>query len=81
MMKQEKIGGIDRYEVESDLRALRNVEKIKGSSKRLSAVKTLVKEEMGALEKIAGHDKSGLGNGMDYAGSMKKKSHNSKMSY
>ncbi len=64
--KEDTIGGRSRWEVESDLRALRNVSKIKTDSKRLSAVKTLVKEEMSALEKIAGEDKRGLGNSNEY---------------
>ena len=61
MPKEDKIGGRSRWEVESDLRALRDASKIKASSNRLQAVKTLVKEEMSALEKIAGEDKHGLG--------------------
>ena len=53
VIKEEKINGINRWEVENDLRALRDVNKIKKDSKRFKAVKLLVKEEMGALEKLA----------------------------
>ena len=56
-MKEDKIGGRSRWEVESDLRAIRDVGKIKADKSRLGAVRILVKEEMGALEKIANSDK------------------------
>ena len=59
--KQNKIGGRDRWEVESDLRALRDADKISRSKDRLKSVKLLVKEELGALKKIAGEKKAGLG--------------------
>lgn len=59
MVKEEKIGGLCRYAVESDLRALRDANKIKNDSKRLGAVKKLIQEEMGALEQLAsGNSKS-----------------------
>lgn len=54
MSKEEKIGGRSRWEVESDLRALRNSDKVSKDKTRLKAVRMLVKEEMGALKKIAG---------------------------
>lgn len=59
-LKPGKINGICRYEVESDLRALRNANSIQKDAKRLSAVKTLIKEEMGALEQLAGNKKEGF---------------------
>lgn len=58
--KEEKINGRCRWEVESDLRALRDASKIKNDSGRLKAVRTLVKEEMSALEKIAANSSEGF---------------------
>jgi len=58
--KTETIGGRYKYEVEDDLRALRNASKIKNTPSRLKAVKILVKEEMGALEKIANDKTEGF---------------------
>lgn len=52
-MQEDKIDGRHRYEVESDLRALRDVSKIKKDQFRMSSVKKLLKEEMGALAEIA----------------------------
>ena len=52
-MKDNKILGRERYEVESDLRVLKDVDKIKSDSNRMAAVKKLMGEELGALKKIA----------------------------
>ena len=60
-MKANKIGGLDRWDVEQDLRALRDVSKLQSDTKRMKAVQTLVKEEMGALKKLAKKDDNGLG--------------------
>ena len=53
MATDDKILGRNRYEVESDLRALRDVSKIKGNSERMASVKKLMQEELGALKAIA----------------------------
>ena len=52
-MKENKILGRERYEVESDLRVLKDVGKIRGDSNRMAAVKKLMHEEFGALKSIA----------------------------
>lgn len=52
-MKEDKILGRNRYEVESDLRVLKDVGKIRGDSTRMAAVKKLMHEELGALKKVA----------------------------
>ena len=53
MANDDKILGRERYEVESDLRALRDVSKIKNNSDRMASVKKLMQEELGALKAIA----------------------------
>ena len=65
MTKEEKIGGRDKYEVESDLRALKDAKAINNDSNRLSSVKILVKKEMHALHDIANISKEGLGHNPD----------------
>jgi hypothetical protein len=52
-MKENKILGRERYEVESDLRVLKDVSKIRGDSNRMASVKKLMHEELGALKKVA----------------------------
>ncbi len=52
-MKDDKILGRERYEVESDLRVLKDVGKIRGDSNRMASVKKLMNEELGSLKKIA----------------------------
>jgi hypothetical protein len=59
--KDDKINGRSRWEVESDLRALRDASKIRNCPTRSKAVKILAKEEMGALEKIASDEKNTIG--------------------
>lgn len=59
--KEDMIGGRCRWDVESDLRALRSASKIQNDKSKLKAIKLLIKEEMGALEKIAGTNVEGLG--------------------
>lgn len=54
MPKKNLIGGRDRWEVENDLRSLREASKINKDSKRVKSVKLLVKEELGALKDLAG---------------------------
>lgn len=61
MMKEDKIGGRPKYEVENDLRALKDAKAINSDSNRLSSVKILVKKEMHALHDIADMSKEGLG--------------------
>jgi len=61
VMSDKKILGRDRYEVESDLRVLKDHCKIMGDSKRMASVKKLVKEELGALKSLAHEQKEGLG--------------------
>lgn len=53
MEKEKKIGGLDRWNVESDLRSLKESESVRGDNKRIGAVKLLLKEEAGALAKVA----------------------------
>lgn len=67
-MKEEKIGGRNKWEVECDLRALKDAKAINSDSKRLSAVKTLVKKEMHALHEIAEISKEGLGHNSHESG-------------
>lgn len=64
MKKEETIGGLPKWDVESDLRSIRSAEKVRSDSKRMAAVKILVKQEVGALQKIAGENKEGLGVGV-----------------
>ncbi len=66
-MKDNKILGRERYEVESDLRVLKDVDKIKSDSSRMAAVKKLMSEELGALKKIA-DDKEFSSSGSHTAG-------------
>ncbi len=63
---RDKIGGRSRWDVESDLRALRDSDKIKRDPKRTKAVNILVKEEMSALEHLAHEAKEGLGRSKEY---------------
>jgi len=58
---KDQIGGRSRWDVEQDLRSLRDVNKIQGDKKRMKSVGILVKEEMSALEKLADKDQCGLG--------------------
>lgn len=51
--KDNKINGLDRWSVESDLRSLKDAEKVRTDTKRIGAVKLLLKEEAGALAKVA----------------------------
>lgn len=53
MIKEDKILGRERYEVESDLRVLKDVKKIKGDTERMAAVKSLMHEELESLKNIA----------------------------
>ncbi len=53
MTSDNKILGRKRYEVESDLRILKDVGKIRGDPKRMASVKKLMSEELGALKDIA----------------------------
>ena len=69
-MQDKKILGRERYEVESDLRVLKDVKKIKGDSNRMASVKKLMHEELESLKNIA--DSKDFGS--DH-------SHNSKMEY
>jgi hypothetical protein len=62
MMEEKKIGGLDRYSVESDLRSLKDADKVRDDTKRIGAVKLLLKEEASALAKVADNVKS-LGHG------------------
>lgn len=52
-MEDKKILGRNRYEVESDLRVLKDVKKIKGDTNRMAAVKSLMHEELESLKNIA----------------------------
>ena len=52
-MKADKILGRERYEVEDDLRVLKNVKKIQGDTARMASVKKLMHEELEALKTIA----------------------------
>lgn len=58
VMKEEKINGRLKWDVENDLRALRDASKIKNDKNRLASVRTLIKEEVGALAKIVLDNKS-----------------------
>ena len=58
---EEKIGGLSKWDVESALRTLRDADAVKGDAKKMKAVGILAKQEMGALKKIAGDKKDGLG--------------------
>lgn len=60
MEKEKKIGGLDRWSVESDLRSMKDAGKVRSDKKRIGAVKLLLKEEAGALAKVAA-DVKGLG--------------------
>ena len=60
-MKKNLIGGLDKWDVESALRTLRDADKVKADSKKMKAVNILVKQEVSALEKIAGTKDGGLG--------------------
>jgi hypothetical protein len=53
VMKENKILGRERYEVESDLRVLKDVKKIKGDPTRMASVKSLMHEELESLKNIA----------------------------
>lgn len=55
MPKEERIGGRLKWEVENDLRALRDADQIKKDSKRLNSVKKLAKREMGVLSNLVEH--------------------------
>lgn len=57
---EEKIGGRPKWDVEQDLRSIREASKVQGDKARMKSVGILVKQEMGALKKIAG-SKGGLG--------------------
>lgn len=76
----KKINGLDRWSVENDLRALKDASAIKHDKKRKGAVKLLVREELGALSRIADGHTEGMGEGYS---SHSDGSHNSnsKMSY
>ena len=52
-MEEEKIDGIDKWKVESDLRTIKEYESVFADSGRLKAVKTLAKKEMESLERVA----------------------------
>lgn len=52
-MHEEKIEGIEKWKVESDLRTLKELESVFANPSRLKAVKALAKQEMSALSKIA----------------------------
>lgn len=61
MDKKNLIGGLDKWDVESALRTLRDADKVKADSKKMKAVNILAKQEVSALEKIAGNKDGGLG--------------------
>lgn len=52
-MNEEKIEGIDKWKVEGDLRIIKDYESVFADPSRLKAVKTLAKQEMHALAKVA----------------------------
>lgn len=51
--EDEKIEGIDKWKVESDLRTIKDSESVFADSSRLKAVQSLAKKEMESLEKVA----------------------------
>ncbi len=62
-MHDDKINGIDKWQVESDLRTCEDYKSIFADSSRLKAVKTLAIEKMDTLADVAlgkdmGHDES-----------------------
>ena len=59
-MKEEKSGGRSKWEVESDLRSVREASLIMGDKKRMKSVGILAEKETSALSKIA-KLKGGLG--------------------
>lgn len=60
MIKEEKIGGRCKYEVEHDLRSLTEADKIKADSKRMNAVGLLAAANKKSLSKYAKKQKKGF---------------------
>lgn len=52
-MPEEKIGGRNKWEVESDLRTLQSADEIKRDSNRVKAVSILAKQQIGTLRGLA----------------------------
>lgn len=53
-MFNEKVGGIDRWDVQSALNTLKRAEEIKTDKKMMKAVKIQARQDQKALIKIAG---------------------------
>jgi hypothetical protein len=53
MMEEEKIEGIDKYKVESDLRTIKEYASVFADPSRLKAVKSLAKTEIESLARVA----------------------------
>jgi len=53
MVKEEKINGFEKYEIESAVRTLREAEAIKADPKMMEAIAPFIKKETAAMLKVA----------------------------